>query len=755
MLRSFEKLGAGIFDAASAPLRMQVLRLLSTKGALPYTEIMSALKLDPVRDAGKFVYHLRSLSEAGLISSDKRTKKYEITELGEMVVHFARDLEEYVSVKRGRLFVRTSRLAIEDFHRSKIAKSLVVEAGVPQELADEIAAEAEDRLIKLRTSYLTAALIREFVNAILIEKKLEEYRHKLTRVGMPVYDVTQLLRSTGELGLTTDYVQKSAGASVLGEYVLLECLPREIADAHISGRIHICDLDTWPLKPSEMQHDLRYFLKNGLVGFKAPETFNAALAMIQSVYHLGIGEISGEQSFDFFNVFLAPYMENTPNDSVRESLALFVSSIEQDLPLSAPHPGLSLGLEYAVPEFLENVEAVGPGGRMTGVYGDYLEEAGLLLEALLEATSQEASVSPLASPRLIFKIRDSTERREEARSLVLKTHELAASRALPYLALLRDTSRDCYTATGLRLSDDWSRQWESDCYRTGCMATIFLNLPRLAYEARRDDDRLFKSMTDTLSLTLEAFKIKRRFMVDRIKQTMLPLLFGSGQSTPYFREKMASYAVAVLGLNEACLAHTGTELKKDSLAFGERVLQELKKQTDISSGDLGMRIALSERPGDDATSRLAELDVEHYGKSTVSAQGVRNYPFYTDLPAVPLTSKIPFGDRLAVEAMMQALTPGGHLATFSLGSKVNSGALLSATHEAAASGLRFIAYSGVYSFCKNCNLVTSGLATSCSACASDNITHYGRSSATYVPLVLWPEGKKRTIEKRTGYSLSS
>jgi ribonucleoside-triphosphate reductase len=754
MLRSFEKLGAGIFDAASAPLRMQVLRLLSTKGALPYTEIMSALKLDPVRDAGKFVYHLRSLSEAGLISSDKRTKKYEITELGEMVVHFGRDLEEYVSVKRGKLFVRTSRLAIEDFHRSKIAKSLVVEAGVPQELADEIAAEAEDRLIKLRTSYLTAALIREFVNAILIEKKLEEYRHKLTRVGMPVYDVTQLLRSTGELGLTTDYVQKSAGASVLGEYVLLECLPREIADAHISGRIHICDLDTWPLKPSEIQHDLRYFLKNGLVGFKAPQSFNAALAMIQNVYRLGIAEISGEQSYDLFNVFLAPYLEDTPEDSVRESLALFLSSIGQDLPLGAPQPGLSLGLEYAVPEFLENVEAVGPGGRTIGVYGDYYEEAGVVLDALLEATSQEALISPLASPRLIFKIRDSAERKEESRSRILKTHELAASRTLPYMALLRDASRDCYTATGLRLSDDWGKQWESDCYRTGCMATIFLNLPRLAYEARRDDDRLFKSMTDTLALTLEAFKIKRKLMVDRLKQTILPLLFGSGQGTPYFREKMASYAVAILGLNEACLAHTGSELRKDSLAFGEKVLQELKKQTEGASENLGMRVVLSERPGDDATSRLAELDVERYGKSTVSAQGGRNYPFYTDLPGVPLTSKIPLGERFSIEGVLQALTPGGHLATISVDAKATAEALLSMTREAAASNLRFIAYSRAYSFCKNCNRIMRGLVTSCSSCASDNIAHYGRSSSTYVPLALWPEGKKRTIEKRAVYSLS-
>jgi len=753
MLRSVEKLGAGIFDAASAPLRMQILRLLSTKGALPYTEIMSSLKLDPVRDAGKFVYHLRSLTDAGLINSDRRSKKYETTELGEMVVHFARDLEEYVSVKRGKLFVRTSRLAIEDFHRSKIAKSLVVEAGVPQELADEIAAEAEDRLIKLRTSYLTAALIREFVNAILIEKKLEEYRHKLTRVGMPVYDVTQLLRFTGELGLATDYVQKSAGASVLGEYVLLECLPREIADAHISGRIHICDIDSWPLKPSEIQHDLRYFLRNGLVGFGPPQSFNATLAMIQNIYRLGIAEISGEQSFDLFNIFLAPYVEDTPEDAVRESLGLFLSSVGQDFPAGASPAGLSLGIEYVVPDFVENMEAVGPGGRTVGVYGDYHEEARVILDTMLEAVSREALISPLASPRLIFKLRDSAEKNDEIRSRVLKTHELAVSRTIPYMALLRDKSRDCYTATGLRLSDDWSKQWESDCYRTGCMATVFVNLPRIAYEARKDDDRLLRLIGDAFALILEAFKIKRKFMIDRLKQPILPLLFGSGQNTPYFREKMATYAIAPLGLNEASLAHTGSELRKDSVAFGEKVLHELKKQSDAATETLGMRLVVSQRPGDDATSRLAELDVEHYGKSAVSAQGSRNHPFYTDVPGVPLTSKVSLNERLAVEGMIQASTPGGHLAAISVDPKASADAVLSLTRQAAGNGLRFITYSGFYSFCKNCNRIINGIVTSCSACASDNITHYGRSSSTYIPLTLWPEGKRRTIEKRTMYSI--
>ena len=152
MSAPFEKSGVDILNAASSPVRLRILKLLKSRGPLPYTEVMSALGLDPIRDAGKFVYHLKSVTGTRLVTLDKNTKKYTITELGETVVNFERDLEEYVAAKRGKLYVRTSRLSLEEFEREKIANSLISEAGVPYELAQEIAAEAEERLLRLRTS---------------------------------------------------------------------------------------------------------------------------------------------------------------------------------------------------------------------------------------------------------------------------------------------------------------------------------------------------------------------------------------------------------------------------------------------------------------------------------------------------------------------------------------------------------------------------------------------------------------------------
>ena len=247
---SFEKSGVDILNSASSSVRLRILKLLKSRGPLPYTEVMASLGLDPIRDAGKFVYHLKSVTGTRLVILDKKTKKYTITELGEMLVNFERDLEEYIAAKKGKLYVRTSRLSLEEFEREKIASSLINEAGVPYELAQEIAAEAEERLLRLRTSYLTAPLIREFINAILIEKRLEDYRHKLTRLGMPVYDVSELLKYSSEKMLGPQSVIDTAGNSVIEEYALLNFLPRNIADSHLSGYLHVDYLGDWILKPT-------------------------------------------------------------------------------------------------------------------------------------------------------------------------------------------------------------------------------------------------------------------------------------------------------------------------------------------------------------------------------------------------------------------------------------------------------------------------------------------------------------------------
>ncbi|MGA2791067.1 MAG: anaerobic ribonucleoside-triphosphate reductase, partial [Candidatus Bathyarchaeia archaeon] len=612
MLRSSERVGAGIFDAASAPVRLQILRLLSTKGSLQYTEIMFQLKLDPVRDAGKFVYHLRSLTDTGLVTLEKKTKRYEVTELGRMIVSFARDLDEYVNVKRGKLYVRSSRLAIEEFHRNKIAKSLVVEAGVPQEIADEIAAEAEDRLIRLKTTYLTAPLIREFVNAILIEKKLEEYRHKLARLGMPVYDVDQLIKTAGDKQLGAGFVQRSSARSVLSEYVLLNCLPHKLADAHLSGEIHIANLENWILTPNEIIHDIRYFLKNSLHGMLPPDSFEAALTLVRQVLEIGGGEVSGEQTLEFFNTFLSPYVRGRTAGDISNGLYYFLTSMRRDIPSGSPQAGISISVDLIAPEFILQEDAIGLGGKAAGKYSDYGEESRLLAAATIEAFQKMSQSRPPILPHLLVRVRRKTLSDERARAILEKAHELSVQRSIPMFQLSGDGEKSSYSATGLRLGDEWTNHWDADCVRTGSMDTIFLNLPRIAYQAKKNDEKFSALLRETVSLTVEGFKVKKKFVNERMKQPLLHLLAGESGTAPYFYEKNSSYNLSFIGLNEAVEAHTGLKMERDRAAadFGLKIIQEISKLLKSASEESEMRITASQRPGDEAAGRLAELDIE-------------------------------------------------------------------------------------------------------------------------------------------------
>jgi ribonucleoside-triphosphate reductase len=152
--------GVKVLKAVSSPLRLQILNLLFDKGALSYTELMNSLKMNPSRDAGRFAYHLKFLLKADLVEADAEAKKYYLTELGKMVIDVADRVEKKAVKPRGML-VRTSHFTLEEFDANKIANSLIREAKMPADLAQKTSKETEKLLLKAKTKYVTAPLIRE------------------------------------------------------------------------------------------------------------------------------------------------------------------------------------------------------------------------------------------------------------------------------------------------------------------------------------------------------------------------------------------------------------------------------------------------------------------------------------------------------------------------------------------------------------------------------------------------------------------
>lgn len=730
------RLGAKILRAVASPLRLNILRMLYDRGSLSYTEIMNNLKLSPSRDAGRFAYHLKTLTSMNLIASDPNSRKYYITELGRSLVEFADDIEN--SIYREQMLVRTSRLAIERFDRNKIAESLVREASVPADLAQKIAREAERRLLKLGTKYLTAPLIREFVNAILIEKGLEEYRHKMTRLGFPVYDVTLIMKELSRKSADVEDVQIIAGRRVMGEYTLLNVLPRKVADAHISGEIHITNLGSWILKPSIFMHDARFFIQYGLLPgsplkinvTERPKSLRSAFSLLINVLQLAASEISLEQVFDFLNVFLAPFAKDMPPEDIKEEISLFLASINLTVPTEA-----SFGLEIGIPQFLAEHKAFGYGGREVGIYGDFIDESLLLASAFLEGLRESLEKKPLLNPAVIIKIRNGIH--GECEEILRLAHELAIN-GLPYFAnLLPKYQRHAsYAAMGVRFIGDWKRDWEIDTIRTGCMDEVIVNIPRAAYESDKDEDKFFEKIREFAEKGLEALRIKHRTIESRANEGLLPFLLQRKEGDYYFRIDNSLSILSFVGLNEALQFMIGETIQESShaLSFADRVISFLTDNIERYGRKAGMRFKLGLPYDFEAATRLAQLDIEKYGLGTVLTQGERERPYYTNLNIVPHYAEIPLEEYLKIESHMQKIIPGSHLAKISLSNlEASPEELFSITRSIIDHyNIGFYTYDQPLTHCSNCQRTWRGKLLKCPLCKSVNtLIQFERETSRY------------------------
>ena len=757
-----------VLDAASDPLRLRILKLLHTQGPLSYSDIMSSIKLHPSRDAGKFAYHLRRIRQSGLVMVDNETKKYMLTPLGGEMVDFSRSLEEYALKKRGKLLVRTSRLTLEEFDQNKIAKSLIKEAKIPTALAQKIVGEVEERLLKLGTLYLTAPLIREFVNAVLIEKGLKEYRDKLTRLGLPVYDVSHLIKTAGNMLPNVEAIRNSTSDSIMTEYVLINVIPQKIANAHLSGFIHINDLGSWILKPSELQHDLRVFLKEGFnpgpsdplsLHLNPPKTFHAALSLVSAIVESATVELAGEQVINYFNTFLASFVRHLSFDEVKEALRSFIFNLNQSS-FRGFLAEVALGVDSYVPSHLEKVEVFGSGGEV-GCYEDFADEVHKVLKALLEVLVEDDFHLPVFRPHLIFNLRSGDFDRKEAESSLIQVHELASKHGTPLFAnLVGEGHRNStYFTLGTRLGVDWTLEWDLDTLRTGVLGTTLINLPRLSYEAKGNDDRFVEILDEYINMAGKTLRMKHRIIEERLSQLSLPTLSRLVPKDPYFRHTNASQLIGFIGLNEAVKTQTGSELyeAQDSLNFAKKIVEHAQDLVNSLSKKSNQRMVIAQTPSDEASQRLAELDVDQYGWSSIYTQGTKDAPYYTDIGVVPLEANTPLRERLRIEGDFHTLFTGGQLTLIELDEpEQDPEKLFDLTKSIClSSSIGAFAYTRPLSYCNNCKRVFGGHPTKCPKCESvDPLTPYGRASARYSPLSLWPLSKRKALDRRVRYTAS-
>lgn len=681
-----------IYSVIASPNRLEILRILNSKGPLTYSELKTLAGFKSKKESGKFAYHLRKLVRQMLVVLNRSERRYTVTSLGRLVLNLTRQIEEQSMLESGKLYVRTSRQAMEEFNADKITQSLVREAGMPVELAQKITSEAEARVYKFQTTYLTAPLIREIVNAILIEQGYEGYRHRLTRLGLPVYDVDQLLTRVGESVYDIEFAVAQTAQSVFSEHLLLARLPKDVADAHLAGDIHLSQAGSWELVPDTLFVNLQALSDGGLnidgklpslprIGL--PRSVDDALSSFIILSSILCREASVEVCYEGFTQYLANFSKATEPDELRQALLRTFTLIPTALGTGFTHPNLSIQV----------------GSREKSEDAPILK---ILEEVVLKAYSEYVSLVPIPAVGLVLKLNP-----KEVSPSTLATISTIVQNG-GRIAISTEDHEIC-SLLGVKRSVG---RKESDGGVT-FLHSLSLNLPRLARESGRDETYFRAKLALLIQLGLNALTVRKKAIQEAVRSGLLPLL---NHNPGLISLEQMVLLVNFTGLNEASLSLLG-ERASTSARKGM-----VEKIIDTAVRTISDRAEKAGEKGDiciiqdGAGERFATLDAERYGKPSVALEERSSYSQAPQLKPQQL-----FDDTYIDElnSLYQKLKGG-----FSLSINIPNEATLddiSKTVAEALVKLPFFRLSKEVKFCRSCGAKLVAPLTRCKVCRSASL----------------------------------
>lgn len=577
-----------IFSVMASPNRIDILRILNSKGPLTYSELKSLAGFKSKKESGKFAYHLRKLLRQSLVSLNKAERRYTITNLGKLVLSLARQIEERSIIESGKLYVRTTKPSIEEFDSNKIIQSLVREANMPLELANKITEEVENKIYKIQTSYLTSSLIRETTNSVLVDHGYDEYRNKLARLGIPPIDLVNIINDTSSNVEIPDLFIKTS-SSIFTEYLLNNSLPKDIVDMHLMGEINIGKSGFWNLLPDTIFINLNSVLdslsdiKGKHLGISRitslcnPHDYDSIIPLLLCLL---TREVSREVVLEGFIDFLAKYAHTDENLVNKVSKILFLSSSISSVSSFSPYITLPINLDDSNSSLIDIVI----DGYHRYIVNTPIPNIGLSLvcedrNSIYKYTDKIARISRLGG------IMSFSQQKIRGRYGLCK----------PVHPSLKTT--------------------------VVTLQSLSINLPRIAYQSNRDETYFRARLALLLKPLISVIYQRVSNVSEHIQKGTTPLL---AKITSNLQLGKIDAMINLVGMNESIYNILGYKFGNDGENIVCKVIQTavdiISEQTkELSNSSLGIAILK-----DESSNRFKSLDNEKYGKSTAISDNSSN-----------------------------------------------------------------------------------------------------------------------------------
>lgn len=545
----------------------------------------------------------------------------------------------------------------------------------------------------------TVEMIQDLIEKVLIESSeveiakayilYRDQRRRLRDEGQAMMNVTKtmdgyLMQSdwrvaeNANMNYSLSGLLMHAATSVFAHYTLNNVYPKEIADAHRNGDLHIHDLGMG-IAGYCAGWSLRQLLSEGFNGVpgkidsKPAKHLDSALWQIINFIGTLQNEWAGAQAFSSFDTYLAPLVkaDNLPYEKVKQAIQGFIFNMNVPTRWGGQTPFSNLTFDWVVPEDMRNKKAVAGGKEMQFTYGECQREMDLINRAFMEViTEGDAKGRVFTFPIPTYNVTRDFDWDSENSNILF---EMTAKYGIPYFQnFINSELKPCdVRSMCCRLQMDMRelRQKGGGLFgaveMTGSVGVVTLNLPRIGYLSKSKEE-FFERLAKLMDLSRASLEIKRKLVQRNMDAGLMPFTkryLGTLQN--HFN------TIGVNGMNEAVQNFFGTDVNmgtKKGILFAEEVLDFMRERLKRFQEETGNIYNLEATPAEGTAYRFAKIDKERYPDLITAG---KEEPYYTNSTQLPVNFTTDIFEALELQDSLQTRYTGGTVLHGFLGEMVS------------------------------------------------------------------------------------
>ncbi len=685
------------------------------------------------------------------------------------------------------LMVQTGDLTdVAPWNKEKIARALMKETGIEEEMAFKIAKAVEERVFASGITRISTGLVRELVDNELFERGLTARLEKQKVLGMPKFDLDRLILSKSQensniTANNPEAINLTIAENTLKQYALSEIFSPDVSDAHLRGQIHLHDLG-YPTRVYCSSHSLEYLKKFGLEMGNLDTTsgpakhartltghLNTFLASMQAYYAgaLGVG---------YINILYAPYVEHMDEkELLQEAQHLIFSCSQSAFSRGGQTLFLDFNIHTGVPNYMKSVPAIGPNGEYVKdadgklrTYASFEPAAQRFCKAMLDVwRAGDRDGHLFAFPKCDLHVTQDSFIEPAQRQLLEYACLIASENGVPYFCFDRDEvtlSACCRLRTTI---DDDHMIRHPESMRFCGFQNVTINIPQAAYRVQKGDwDGFYNQIYTAMDLAVKAHMEKKGFIAKLMESPNMPLWeIGkvAKDGRRYVDLEKATYIIGLIGLNEAMQYMTGHELHESDavLMEGLKVIARMNRRAKEYGQQHNLKFTLEESPAESASRRMAKIDWRDWPASRELIKGdvERDEIYYTNSIHLRPDAPVDLMTRIEKQAKFHSLIESGAIIHAFVGEERPPAGSIFALIQKTLQNTQAaqLTISPEFTICQECSRWTPRLQDHCDYCQSEKVYGITRIVGYFSRVSNWNKSKLGELrDRRQGnYSLSA